>query len=423
MAGFFIYSALFTDFGDREHCLSPLRRYYEAKRQEYLQLSEQDLKGQCVALFDYVGATDEELSFKQGDEFVVLNKDAPDWWLVLPVGGNGHEGYVPCTYVRMIENGVTQIANNGPNLVSSLGGRTANSEVYSESIGDDENGDEEIDDDQDDIERVLRQQRIERRRSKLQMGIHTRKLVAPDPTQEATLRLPKGFAPSTMAKNYDLGVGHLGDFLSPNLDSSGLGFADLYLDSKNRLRKTTAKCNVAFSLIDARGVPTWANHPDIVGRHVRIALFDKTNILSNIHTVSAVLGENDRIWRFSTKASLLFPKDDENTCFLRANNLDIKLCLFVELCLMIADPSNQGSHIEISCGWGLLPLFSSDGGPVENKTYEVRLHGGSLFQGEIDFEEPPSKKGFLQGFVGSAKPPCIHIRVWKLGKDTIEQLK
>jgi len=38
---------------------------------------------------------------------------------------------------------------------------------------------------------------------------------------------------------------------------------------------------------------------------------------------------------------------------------------------------------QISCGWGLLPLFTADGGPVENKTYEIKLYGGTPFEKDV----------------------------------------
>ena len=58
--------------------------------------------------------------------------------------------------------------------------------------------------------------------------------------------------------------------------------------------------------------------------------------------------------------------------------------------------------VEISCGWGLLPLFTADGGPIENKTYEIKLYGGTPFEKNVDLDMKPEKKGkFLSCCINS----------------------
>jgi hypothetical protein len=51
---------------------------------------------------------------------------------------------------------------------------------------------------------------------------------------------------------------------------------------------------------------------------------------------------------------------------------------------------------EVSCGWGLLPLFTADGGPIENKTYEIKLYGGTPFEKNVDLDIKPEKKGEIE---------------------------
>ncbi|KAI8923350.1 hypothetical protein BC831DRAFT_471527 [Entophlyctis helioformis] len=364
----------------------------------------------CVALFDYTGTTDEELSFAEGDKFAIVNSETPDW----------------CREHADDQDGVNDEQDDGSRYNSSnSNGSGSESDTASESTsasGSEYDSSSSTDDEADDPARdVLRQQRISRRKSRAQLASHhQRKLLAPDALPNADhYQFPRGFCVSTLATNYQAGYGHLSDILTPILDPYGLSFAELSVDHKNKLRATSAKCTVAL------------NHLNVRGRHIRMALFDSTSILSNIHTVSALVTDSDSAWRFSSKASLLFPKDDENTCFLRANSIDIRLSLLFELCLVIDVPdaagtaaasSSGGGTIEVSCGWGMLPLFSVEGGPMENKTYEIRLHGGNPFQRDVEFDEPLPKKGFLQGLVGQPRPPRLHVRMWKLGKDVMEQL-
>ncbi|KAJ3213205.1 hypothetical protein HK099_007521 [Clydaea vesicula] len=45
MAFSVVYTVLFADWGDREHCYSGVRRYYYKKRREFFSLSENDKQG------------------------------------------------------------------------------------------------------------------------------------------------------------------------------------------------------------------------------------------------------------------------------------------------------------------------------------------------------------------------------------------
>ena len=48
---------------------------------------------------------------------------------------------------------------------------------------------------------------------------------------------------------------------------------------------------------------------------------------------------------------------------------------------------------EISCGWGLLPLFTAEGDPIENRSYDIRLFGGTPYEKDIWLVDPVEKKG------------------------------
>ena len=97
-------------------------------------------------------------------------------------------------------------------------------------------------------------------------------------------------------------------FLTPELTSSGLGFKDLHLTKHQQIRKRFVKCNLAFSLLDIKAVSNPAPL-DVIGRVVRMALFDKSNIVSNIHSVSAYLhADNENCWRFAPASKVCFHK-------------------------------------------------------------------------------------------------------------------
>lgn len=113
--------------------------------------------------------------------------------------------------------------------------------------------------------------------------------------------LPAGFRRSTLGTNYSMGIGHASNYLIPELKSNGIGFKDLHFDKKNQVQKRTVKCNLSFGIAGAKCIPAAGNIP-VLGRHVRMALFDKSNILSNIHSVPATLHpDNEDVWIFSSK--------------------------------------------------------------------------------------------------------------------------
>ncbi len=62
---------------------------------------------EAVALFDYTGRTDKELSFKRNQLIYIFKKMNQEWWQGYLAGGN-ESGYVPDGYIklktRFIEN-------------------------------------------------------------------------------------------------------------------------------------------------------------------------------------------------------------------------------------------------------------------------------------------------------------------------------
>jgi SLIT-ROBO Rho GTPase activating protein len=55
---------------------------------------------EAVALFDYVGRTDKELSFKRNQTIFIYKKMNHEWWQGCLAGGN-ESGYVPDGYIKL----------------------------------------------------------------------------------------------------------------------------------------------------------------------------------------------------------------------------------------------------------------------------------------------------------------------------------
>ncbi|TPX32060.1 hypothetical protein SmJEL517_g04766 [Synchytrium microbalum] len=392
--------------------------------------------GYAVALYDYRGATDEELDFDEGDTFEILSRESEDWWYVRFTDDAEVEGYVPCTYVQLTT--ADEIRQGEEDDQS--GDENAEKEDDYDEDEDDEGESDDYDDDEDegrDYENMffpslalaadLKAQvaHYAKYRDLLTPSTPTASALASPPVKvEGLSDLPTGFRPSTLAFAAKHGVGRLASALLPKLDESGLGFTDLALDlKKNRIRRRTTKLNVAFSILEAKHIPPPPTGLRVLGRHVRVAIFDRVAVVANMLSVNAVV--NQDWWRFSTKASLLFPKDDENTCLLRANAADFRLCVLFELCLVVAKPNSTatGEDVEdVSCGWGIFPLYTADGGPVENKTYEIKLYGGTPLDKDAKTFEVEEKKGFLSNLINPSRSPKLSIRVWKLSKSAMRRI-
>jgi hypothetical protein len=112
--------------------------------------------------------------------------------------------------------------------------------------------------------------------------------------------LPQGFRHSTLYECVRAGVSSANEYLNPELHAHGLSFKDLHYDPKNIVRKRSVKCSVAFSVQAGKFIP----HPGdlaVVGRQVRISLFDRSHILSNVHSVPAQVTDDDGTWSFQTQ--------------------------------------------------------------------------------------------------------------------------
>ncbi|KAJ3099976.1 Nephrocystin-1 [Phlyctochytrium planicorne] len=180
----------------------------------------------------------------------------------------------------------------------------------------------------------------------------------------------------TLGNLWNNGEGLMATSLQPLLRNSGIFFEDLLLDAKTfSISKRAVKTTIAFSILDGKNILEGLDEGLVAGRQIRIALYKGTELISNIHSISAAVHPDfPNIWRFSSKASLLFPKDDENTLFLRTDTVDINLFLLFEMSVQKRSESKKDSPSEHVIGWGVLPLLTSDGGPLDNKTYDIRIY-------------------------------------------------
>lgn len=56
-----------------------------------------------IALYDYEARTDEDLSFKKGNQLEILNDTQGDWWFARSLY-TGQEGYIPSNYIAKLKS-------------------------------------------------------------------------------------------------------------------------------------------------------------------------------------------------------------------------------------------------------------------------------------------------------------------------------
>jgi hypothetical protein len=326
-----------------------------------------------VALYEYQGATEEELCFSAGDKFIIVNKENEDWWFVR--NDEQMEGYVPSTYFKQGGGSVSESNSEESESQESFSEEEVESEAESETKKISEEGDEFDSEEEKEVSEVLRSVREKKRPRTPLTGVGV-KLLPPEPL-EGFSQMPIGYRRSTLFENYNKGIGRTPDWLIPEVGTSAIDFKHLFLDTKGHVRKiqvlnislVKTPCTIAFSILDAKSIASPPLTLNVIGRHVRLALFDRTNIKSNIvllcliqHHIPAILVPNSNVWTFSTKVFIFIitgitsiskrfaeiMSDDENTCFLRATQIDIKLCLLFEMCMTVlkSNPANpDGSSL------------------------------------------------------------------------------
>lgn len=116
-------------------------------------------------------------------------------------------------------------------------------------------------------------------------------------------QIPSGFRVSTLAELGRLPQHRLSTWLLPTLNSSGLAYADLHLNyHTGSLRGEPVDTSRCFSMVEAVDIPypTGMDGVTIVGRQLRVVLFNKQKFLSNVLALRVGWSEeNPTTWKFN----------------------------------------------------------------------------------------------------------------------------
>ncbi|XP_034008311.1 nephrocystin-1 isoform X1 [Trematomus bernacchii] len=320
-----------------------------------------------TALSDFKGEQEGDLSVQRGEILKIIRKTADGWWLAQDTKGN--TGLVPKTYLK-------------------IGSGVDDDDDEKDEDDDDENDDEESEEEEDGEELADDQ---EKQSSHSNWSTVKKALSGLDATDvlSALGAIPAGFGTSHLTKLLEEeGQTYRGShYVQPELSQSQLSFSDLFLDpDTGRVRPRQVQTCLCFSLWSCRMIPTPGVGVQVLSRHIRLCAFDKTQVLSNIHTVRATYNsKSPKTWSFSPRMTGILPSLLDGDCFLRCNSAHPNLGILFELGVTFIRNST-GDRGNLSCGWAYLKLTDDSGNPLPNRTYELTLNSGSPFEAEVPME-------------------------------------
>ncbi|KAK2178120.1 hypothetical protein NP493_558g01049 [Ridgeia piscesae] len=304
------------------------------------------------AVGDFAGEQKGDLGFKEGEVLTILSAREDGW--LHAMNEQGDRGLVPSTYVRNCKD-------------------EEDEEV--DETGDDEEEEEEDEEDGDEPVSPSSKKHFTKSGKNLWSTVReTVKETSVTDVLQAMGAVPAGFRVSTLAKLQQHGQHSLKGYLTPKLSASNVGYRDLFINhNTNRIRSIPVTTQRIVTLVNVRQMPLPGAGIDVTSRHVRICLFDGTNVLSNMHTIKvATVDKDEKTWNFNRKISDIMRSLEYGECFIRTNTSHTNLGILFELAVSYVR-TTTGQAGEFSCGWVHLPLFDQDPKPVPNKTYDMTL--------------------------------------------------
>uniref|UniRef100_A0A8B9YZH4 Nephrocystin-1 n=1 Tax=Bos mutus grunniens TaxID=30521 RepID=A0A8B9YZH4_BOSMU len=320
--------------------------------------------GEYIALGDFTAQQVGDLTFKKGEILCIIKKNSDGWWMAKNTKGN--EGLIPKTYLEP--------CNKEGGQESSEGGSEEDTEV----------GDGTVDG-------AEVKQRTDSHWSAVRKAISEINTVD---VLTAMGAIPAGFRPSTLFQLLEEGNQFRASyFLQPELTPSQLAFRDLMWDAKTgSIRSRPSRVSLILTLWSCKMIPFPGVSIQVLSRHVRLCLFDGSEVLSNIHTVRATWQpKKPKTWTFSPQVTGILPCLLDGDCFIRSNSSSPDLGILFELGISYIRNST-GERGELSCGWVFLKLFDATGIPIPAKTYKLFLNGGTPYEKGVEVDPSVSRR-------------------------------
>ncbi|XP_068828907.1 nephrocystin-1 isoform X1 [Capricornis sumatraensis] len=320
--------------------------------------------GEYVALGDFTAQQVGDLTFKKGEILCIIKKNPDGWWMAKNAKGN--KGLIPKTYLEPCNKEEGQASSEeGSEEDTEVGDETAGAEVKPRT-----------DSHWSAVRKAISEQ------------INTVDVLT------AMGAIPAGFRPSTLFQLLEEGNQFRASyFLQPELTPSQLAFRDLIWDAKTgSIRSRPSRVSLILTLWSCKVIPLPGVSIQVLSRHVRLCLFDGSEVLSNIHTVRATWQpKKPQTWTFSPQVTGILPCLLDGDCFIRSNSSSPDLGILFELGISYIRNST-GERGELSCGWVFLKLFDTTGIPIPAKTYKLFLNGGTPYEKGVEVDPSVSRR-------------------------------
>ncbi|CAF1407095.1 unnamed protein product [Adineta steineri] len=198
--------------------------------------------------------------------------------------------------------------------------------------------------------------------------------------------IPSGFIPSDLAPLTQQNQYKLSFMLIPQMTESNFAFADLYWqDDTDQISIQDTEYQKILKIKKCLKIPKIkGSQIRVLGRCIRICLYDGFTIISNIHSTRARLSgksnANDLTedWYFApNKKNTII--DQQCQFLIRSDEYDRSkhLYLLIELSQLCQSKVND-EKCEIGCGWIMISIDN-----YEKNNYNKRLHGGHFYETNI----------------------------------------
>uniref|UniRef100_A0A8B9LBH8 Nephronophthisis 1 n=1 Tax=Astyanax mexicanus TaxID=7994 RepID=A0A8B9LBH8_ASTMX len=302
-----------------------------------------------VALSDFTGEEEGDLTVQKGAVLRVLQKNEDGWWLAQDAKGN--KGLVPRNYLKVRSQQNETNSRIGAFIIKTL-------------------------QNWDTIRRAVTE------------------IDATD-VLSAMGAIPPGFRTSTLSRLLEEGTSYRAShYIQPRLSQSELCFKDLQMDpDTGKVHSRSSRVCLTVTLWSCRMIPPPGVGLQVLSRHIRFCAFNGTEVLSNIHTVRATYNPTSpKTWSFSPRMSNMLPCLLDGDCFIRCDSDSPELGILFELGITYIRNST-GERGDLSCGWAFLKLFDENGALIPLRTYELTVHGGTPYEAEADADATSTKRG------------------------------
>uniref|UniRef100_A0A3B1J3A9 Nephronophthisis 1 n=1 Tax=Astyanax mexicanus TaxID=7994 RepID=A0A3B1J3A9_ASTMX len=339
-----------------------------------------------VALSDFTGEEEGDLTVQKGAVLRVLQKNEDGWWLAQDAKGN--KGLVPRNYLKVRSQ---QNETNSRIVVC------ANQSLYPHPYPFPPSQPRTLQN-WDTIRRAVTE------------------IDATD-VLSAMGAIPPGFRTSTLSRLLEEGTSYRAShYIQPRLSQSELCFKDLQMDpDTGKVHSRSSRVCLTVTLWSCRMIPPPGVGLQVLSRHIRFCAFNGTEVLSNIHTVRATYNPTSpKTWSFSPRMSNMLPCLLDGDCFIRCDSDSPELGILFELGITYIRNST-GERGDLSCGWAFLKLFDENGALIPLRTYELTVHGGTPYEAEADADATSTKRGtstgVLQQMLLSRKLPKLIVKL------------